>query len=437
MKASGVAVMANGSELAFHVRRARWQNFARFKDQTIEFPDPITALVGRNASGKSALLEGLRLGVSDMLTALPGGGVPLPISPWLIRRDQRAQTTPETQLPDPESTRVSLDVTWMSEALELGREIAEADADTQSTRAPTAPSMLASDEATWPLMCCYSFGGRARFSEAELVQGYDDRPRLAAYRHALDWTVTEKSIHRNVAQLADVEPFAEELAGVALDAFTSGAWRAVRLDQTRKEPVFERASGRRVALSELSDGERDMFALLVDISIRCCRLNSHLHRDAVTRTPGIVLLDEPEVHIHPGWERDLVPALRATFPSMQFILSTHSPFIVQALPPSAVVSLHEGGEAEAANQGIEDILELIMTVPLPQMSRRRREMLRVAGLYLRLLDRAAETDAADIEQIKRDLDELTEPFSNDMAYMALLNLEREKAGLGEGEDETG
>ena len=430
--------MANGGEFSFHVRRAHLQNFARFENRTIEFPDPITALVGRNASGKSALLEGVRLGVSEMLTALPGG-VPLPISPWLIHHDQRAETTPETRPLGPGPTGVRLDVTWRSEALELGRQIAAAGAETESIRTPTAqaPHLSESDEATWPLLCCYSFGGRARFAEAELVRGYDGPPRMAAYHHALDWIVTDESIRRNVVRLAEVGPLAQDLMGVTLEAFTSGDWRAVRFDEIREEPLFERASGRRVALSELSDGERDMFALLVDITLRSCLLNPHLRGEAVSRTPGAVLLDGPEVHIHPGWERDLVPALRATFPNLQFILSTHSPFIIQALPPSGVVDLHEVGDAEAANQSIEDILELIMAVSMPQMSRRRREMLHAAGLYLRGLERAAEAEALEVEAIKRELDRLTEPFSNDMAYMALLKLEREKAGLGEGEDETG
>jgi predicted ATPase len=52
-----------------------------------------------------------------------------------------------------------------------------------------------------------------------------------------------------------------------------------------------------------------------------------------------VLLDEPENHLHPSLQREILPSLLNAFPSVQFIVATHSPFVVTASPDSAVYAL--------------------------------------------------------------------------------------------------
>lgn len=55
---------------------------------------------------------------------------------------------------------------------------------------------------------------------------------------------------------------------------------------------------------------------------------------------GLVLLDEIDQHLHPRWQAALVPALKKTFPRMQFVATTHSPMILPGLAPGEVVMLH-------------------------------------------------------------------------------------------------
>jgi predicted ATP-binding protein involved in virulence len=43
---------------------------------------------------------------------------------------------------------------------------------------------------------------------------------------------------------------------------------------------------------------------------------------------GIVLIDEIELHLHPQWQRDIIPRLTSTFPNCQFIVTTHSPQVL-------------------------------------------------------------------------------------------------------------
>lgn len=52
---------------------------------------------------------------------------------------------------------------------------------------------------------------------------------------------------------------------------------------------------------------------------------------------GVVLIDEIDLYLHPRWQAGLVEALRKTFPSIQFIATTHSPVVLSGLAPHEVV----------------------------------------------------------------------------------------------------
>ena len=79
-----------------------------------------------------------------------------------------------------------------------------------------------------------------------------------------------------------------------------------------------------VRISILSDGVRNMIALVADIARRCASLNPHLNEAAARLTPGVLLIDEVDMHLHPRWQQLVVGLLQNAFPAMQMILSTHS-----------------------------------------------------------------------------------------------------------------
>ena len=96
----------------------------------------------------------------------------------------------------------------------------------------------------------------------------------------------------------------------------------------------------RELLSNMSAGYRVMVGLIADLAYRCIVLNPHLGKDAITGTSGIVLIDEIDMHLHPLWQRHIVSDLMRCFPKIQFIATTHSPFIVQSLKREQVISLN-------------------------------------------------------------------------------------------------
>ena len=116
--------------------------------------------------------------------------------------------------------------------------------------------------------------------------------------------------------------------------------------------------------------------------------------------------------------------LRSTFPNIQFIATTHSPFVIQALGPGELINLDPEEVGEYADKSIEDIAETVMGVDLPQKSKRYLEMMHAAETYFRLL-RASGDNAAELAAAEQHLNELSVPFSDNPAFQALLKLERE------------
>jgi predicted ATP-binding protein involved in virulence len=87
----------------------------------------------------------------------------------------------------------------------------------------------------------------------------------------------------------------------------------------------------------LSDGVRSMFAMVMEIAFRCFLLNPHLGADAPHLTPGIVLIDEIDLHLHPEWQMRVIDDLHRAFPKIQFIVSTHAPLVVGSLREGKIV----------------------------------------------------------------------------------------------------
>ncbi len=98
-----------------------------------------------------------------------------------------------------------------------------------------------------------------------------------------------------------------------------------------------------------------------------------------------------------------------------------------------------GPTKEYAGKSIEDITEDIMGVDMPQRSKRHQEMYDAAKEYYKILQETPKADAQNDpqkkEELKRKLDELSAPFSDNVAYHAFLEMERMAAGLGKSEQE--
>ncbi|MGN6086815.1 AAA family ATPase [Trinickia sp.] len=195
--------------------------------------------------------------------------------------------------------------------------------------------------------------------------------------------------------------------------------------------IVKLKDGRFLSFEELSDGYRNIVAIVADLAIKAAMLNPSLAEKALEWTPGVVLIDELDLHLHPTWQRGIIEALRRTFPRVQFICTSHSPFLIQSLRSGEELIVLDGQPtAEVANMSLEDIACGLMGVENADVSNRYREMKGVARQYLEELEDAAMIPQEKLADFKERLADAIAPYADNPAFQAFLEMKR-VAKLGE------
>lgn len=129
------------------------------------------------------------------------------------------------------------------------------------------------------------------------------------------------------------------LEAVRAAVVTFTAFRDLRI---RRSPLRMTVvkQGTELNVAQLSDGERNMLALVGDMARRLSVLNPCLANPNAGH--GVALIDEIDLHLHPRWQREIVGKLQRTFPNCQFIISTHSPQVLGELAAESIYLLRHG-----------------------------------------------------------------------------------------------
>ena len=146
--------------------------------------------------------------------------------------------------------------------------------------------------------------------------------------------------------------------------------------------------------------------------------------------PAILLIDEIENHLHPTWQRRVIPALLRFFPGLQIFATTHSPFVIAGLKAGQVHLLSRNDEgtvvASTNEQDIvgwtaDEILRTFMGVqdPTDELTANNAERLR----ELRRKDALQGLDEAEQAELE---DLRTKAGADILARGGLLNAQRER-----------
>jgi predicted ATP-binding protein involved in virulence len=123
--------------------------------------------------------------------------------------------------------------------------------------------------------------------------------------------------------------------------------------------------GQEFDIEQLSDGEKNLIALIGDIARRLTIGNPN--SEEPLKEAGIILIDEIDLHLHPKWQRIVAERITEVFPNCQFIITTHSPQVISHIRPESIVILknNEGAISkhfahESYGKSSDRILEDIM-----------------------------------------------------------------------------
>ena len=186
-----------------------------------------------------------------------------------------------------------------------------------------------------PLAILFSTG-RAVPSERATAKGATARGVYAAFSGALSnrrrLHLTEFEAWVRVQEaLSSERPAAKRVLGAfetAVKRFLPGYGnpRMVGASESGSFFVIDRGEAT-LPVEMLSDGERGVLAIVLDLTRRLAQANPELD-DPAGEAEAVVLIDEIELHLHPGWQRRIVRNLAETFPKCQFIATTHSPQVI-------------------------------------------------------------------------------------------------------------
>jgi predicted ATP-binding protein involved in virulence len=389
-----------------HLRLGRLylRNFRCFGECTLDLHEDLTVLVAENGRGKTAILDAIGIALGMFVDAIAGtrqfygfdrtdvrlvkaqAGDMAPALPTQFVADgyvagqavQWSRALRKYSLRARSTTKDAEDLRQVTQQLRKSL-------DVPAGQGPEGTAIL-------PLVAFYGTG--RLWSEHRLTKGkrkyaIDVGGRLSGYIDCLSSSSSFKGVVAWYANKMDEigDPkFARELSTtVPLVTAVNEAVRVVLKptgwcdliwDPARKYLVVEHSSHGQLPLSALSDGVRNMIALIADIARRCASLNPQLSEEAARLTPGVLLIDEVDMHLHPRWQQTLVDLLRKAFPCLQMIVSTHSPHVLSAVDSESirVIRLHDGhGVSEMPpfqTRGVEsaDILAKVMDVdPVPQI----------------------------------------------------------------------
>ena len=159
---------------------------------------------------------------------------------------------------------------------------------------------------------------------------------------------------------------AEELKGVAMSVLGDGLLPdGFRVQEINSDGLWVERDGHSFPLREMSDGYRTVVALVVDLLKRLydCfgRLDTkHVDGSLVVTAPGVVLIDEVDAHLHVSWQKRIGDWLKRHFPRIQFIVTTHSPYICQAADERGLIRLPGADEDEPPRIVDQDLYERII-----------------------------------------------------------------------------
>lgn len=428
----------------FYLKNITLHNFRRFEDTIYELNPQMNVFIGKNASGKTTVLEAVTVVLGAYLSSfkqyVPSRFVQNISDRDVMRKSLQtmknvATTSGVPQYPCIVESEIAFDGT----VAECKRSLEKEGGRTKSLGKNVLREVVSEWEKAikaadgsdmqqiYPLILYLS---SARLWNENRIGEIDKIPsRTDAYQRCLDQKRSSQSSFEYIRLLGNLA--SEENDGKPLPAYEV-IMNAVRYSlQEELLPgqqvlyssryggiAVKNADGTIIDFAALSDGYRNVIKIVTDIATKMCILNPYLQGDTLKKTPGVVVIDELDLSLHPTWQRRIVRILKELFPKVQFICATHSPFIVQSLEDGELIVLDGELDEEYSGQSIEDISEDIMQVPIVQYSEKKLKMYEVAEKYFHALKKCISEE--ELGKLKEELDYWSSIYSDNPAYSALM-----------------
>lgn len=232
------------------------------------------------------------------------------------------------------------------------------------------------------------------------------------FRDFYEWFKTEEDIELREKK-DDLEYVNVKLDSVrnAIERMIPG-YTNLRIKLNPSRMIITNKEGEDLRIEQLSGGYKAVLSIVSDIAKRLSVANPH--SDNPLEEEAIILIDELDLHLHPKWQKTITNDLKRTFPNCQFIITTHSPFIIQSLNKEEVINIEkDNNEKQGSFTGwsIEEIQEYEMGVE------------RKTDNFKRLIENFSEAvdddDTARAKELYNELVSMIHPQSNEKKILDL------------------
>jgi len=345
-------------------------NYRCFDEMEIALDEKLTVLVAPNGSGKTTVLDALRVALWPFVKGFDLGsqtGKGANIQTSDVRLSRRAGGNMEPEIP----SRIEATGQWNADdtirAWTQRRERIKAGTNTLGdtvTRdlgnfARDMESRARSDSLTEPLPLISYLGtsrlwfeGRFTSTAEDVALSTSDYSRTSGYLNCLSlassfktFTVWYSWVYRSYREeqikaieqdqtLSDIGDRFQTLTLIIKEAVNqlvegNTGWRDIEYSSSQNQNlVMTHPDFGTLPVDQLSDGLRNTIAMVADLAFRAAKLNPHLGRNCLRDTPGVVLIDEVDMFLHPTWQQTILASLQRVFENVQFVVSTHSPQVL-------------------------------------------------------------------------------------------------------------
>jgi predicted ATP-binding protein involved in virulence len=333
------------------------RSFRLFEDLTVDFDDRLNVFLGVNGSGKSALLEAIDFMFYKIYIAPMLGTIPEIVE----------QIYGQVQIGKINSV-VEASVIFEGKLFESNVCVFKQN-DNSWNGVPMKRTVILRNfeekivaTTNLPLFAFYVADKDKGFINRKMLS--NAHPQFAAFQNVFrndnqafssftNWFDTELNYENSIRLEKDIMYRSPKLQlirrafDIFLKAISKDTFKNLRIKlEARKnfEPhnivLIITKDGIDIPIDYLSAGEKSVILLVADLVKRLFIANPSLENPL--EGTGIVLIDEIDLHLHPKWQREVLPALLATFPKLQFIVTTHSPQVLSKIKQQHLFVLKDG-----------------------------------------------------------------------------------------------
>ena len=338
------------------------KNFRGIEEKEIEFKPGFNLITGENGRGKTSILEAIAVGLGGFVAGLPDVATRhFSLDEVRCIYNETGDGSYNKKYIVPVGVSVEAEIDGEAFRWTRNKESIKASRSTiQPCDICKRAEMMASQDMTELPILAYLGAGRVWSQKKEKANevfskqyyrtvGYTDALLEASnIKLLLNWCVKmEMTAWKKNLQIAEYEAVKAAVAGF-MDIMEEREGHEVFYDR-QSEQLMYKVNDNATPIMQLSSGYQSLIWMAFDIAYRMAVLNPD-KREHIAETSGVVLIDEIDMHLHPKWQWNVMPALMKVFPNVQFIAATHSPIMLAAETDLRIIDIDGDNVLYSASQ---------------------------------------------------------------------------------------